>query len=79
MTAWAGLLENQLTITQGEPKTINRSGAATRSFCADCGTGLFYRNAEILPGTVEIQSATLADPNCSDSDGRKDRVDEKPA
>jgi hypothetical protein len=63
MTAWAGLLENQLTITQGEPKTINRSGAATRSFCADCGTGLFYRNAEILPGTVEIQSATLADPN----------------
>ena len=34
-----------------------------RSFCADCGSGLFYRNAEILPGIVDVQSATLDDPN----------------
>jgi hypothetical protein len=33
-----------------------------RSFCADCGTGLFYRNAEILPGVVDVQVATLDDP-----------------
>lgn len=32
-----------------------------RSFCPDCGTGLFYRNSEILPGLVEVQLATLDD------------------
>jgi hypothetical protein len=63
MTAWAEFGEGQLTITQGNPKTINLSRGAIRSFCADCGTGLFYRNAELLPGVVEIQSATLLDPN----------------
>jgi hypothetical protein len=34
-----------------------------RSFCADCGTGLFYRNAELLPGIVEIQSVMIDDPD----------------
>src|SRR5882724_2566743 len=63
MTAWARSAGNQLTVTQGTPKPINTAGAVMRSFCADCGTGLFYRNAELLPGIVEIQSATLADPN----------------
>jgi hypothetical protein len=61
VTAWAGFAEEQLSITRGNPKTINLSGAAIRSFCADCGTGLFYRNADLLPGIVEVQAATLAD------------------
>ena len=61
VTAWAGFAEEQLSITQGNPKTIHLSGAAIRSFCADCGTGLFYRNADVLPGVVEVQAATLAD------------------
>ena len=30
-------------------------------FCGTCGTGLFYRNAEFLPGIVDIQSVTLDD------------------
>ena len=34
-----------------------------RSFCGDCGSGLFYRNQEVLPGIVDIQSSTLDDPN----------------
>ena len=29
-----------------------------RHFCGDCGTGLFYYNAEVLPVLVDIQSAT---------------------
>jgi hypothetical protein len=33
-----------------------------RSFCPDCGSGLFYRNAEILPGVVEVQASTLESP-----------------
>jgi hypothetical protein len=62
VVAWAGLAESDLKIVRGTPKTINSSGAAMRSFCADCGTGLFYRNAEYQPNVVEVQVATLDDP-----------------
>ena len=62
MVAWAGFPESALKVTKGKPKTINSSGTAMRSFCADCGSGLFYRNAEILPNVVEVQVATLDDP-----------------
>lgn len=62
MVAWAMFAEAALTLTQGQPKTINSSGTAMRSFCADCGTGLFYRNSVVLPGIVDVQSATLDDP-----------------
>ncbi|MFO7704117.1 MAG: GFA family protein [Halopseudomonas sp.] len=63
MVAWAMFPEAALTLTQGQPKTINSSGTAMRSFCADCGSGLFYRNAAVLPGIVDVQSATLDDPD----------------
>lgn len=63
LMAWAMFPEAALTLKQGTPKTINSSGAAMRSFCADCGTGMFYRNAEVLPGVVDIQVATLDHPN----------------
>ena len=63
MVAWAMFPEASLTLTQGTPKTINSSGTAMRSFCADCGSGLFYRNEKNLPGIVDVQSGTLDDPN----------------
>lgn len=34
-----------------------------RSFCPECGTGLFYRNAENLPGLVDVQVSTLDNPD----------------
>jgi hypothetical protein len=63
MVAWAALPEDALTIIKGETTTYNSSGSALRSFCPVCGTGLFYRNAEYLPGIVDIQSATFDDPS----------------
>jgi hypothetical protein len=33
-----------------------------RHFRPDCGTGLFYTNAEMLSGIIDIQSATYDDP-----------------
>lgn len=63
MVSWAMYPESALTLLQGQPKTINSSGSAMRSFCPDCGTGLFYRNAVNLPGIVDVQSATLDDPD----------------
>jgi hypothetical protein len=61
MVSWAAFAENELRVTQGEPVTFNSSGTALRSFCGTCGTGLYYRNAQMLPGIVDIQSATLDD------------------
>jgi hypothetical protein len=62
MIAWAAFAEDQFQVTKGEAKTINSSGASMRSFCPECGSGLWFRNAENLPGIVDIQSATLDDP-----------------
>ena len=60
--AWAGYDDDRLKITRGEPKTFRMSPVSFRNFCGECGTGLFYRNSEMLPGKVEIQSSTLDDP-----------------
>ena len=62
MVAWAAFAEDQFKLVEGEPMTFNSSGSAMRSFCPKCGSGLYYRNAEYLPGIVDIQSATLDDP-----------------
>jgi hypothetical protein len=63
MVAWAAFTEEQFKLVEGEPVTFNSSGSAMRSFCPKCGSGLYYRNQEYLPGIVDIQSATLDDPD----------------
>ena len=63
MVAWAAFAENEFTMLQGDLTTFNSSGTALRSFCPKCGTGIAYRNEEYLPGIVDIQSATLDDPD----------------
>ena len=55
--------EGQVTVTQGTPRTYASSTHGRRQFCGDCGTGLFYTNAEMLPGIVDVQSATYDDPD----------------
>ncbi|WP_298195108.1 GFA family protein [Novosphingobium sp.] len=62
MVGWAAYADADFEVTQGEPVVFNSSGSAMRAFCGTCGTGLFYRNAEFLPGLVDIQTATLDDP-----------------
>jgi hypothetical protein len=63
MVAWAAFAESEFTLLQGELTTYNSSGSALRSFCLKCGTGIAYRNEEFLPGIVDIQAATLDDPD----------------
>jgi len=65
MVAWAMVRETQLTLTAGAPKTYHSSENGRRDFCADCGTGLFYRNAQMLPRLVDIQTSALDDPNAA--------------
>lgn len=62
MVAWAAFPEVALRVVAGEPRTYSASGVALRSFCGTCGSGLFYRNETLLPGLVDIQTATFDDP-----------------
>ena len=61
--AWAAFAEGEFNLLQGELTTFNSSGSAMRSFCPKCGTGIAYRNDDMLPGIVDIQAATLDNPN----------------
>lgn len=58
---WIAWKEEAVTVT-GSPKVYKSSKTGSREFCADCGTGLFYRNPAFLPGIIDIQSNTLDDP-----------------
>lgn len=60
--AWAAFAQEDFHLLQGHLTDFNSSGSAIRSFCPRCGTGLTYRNTEMLPGIVDIQSATFDDP-----------------
>ena len=62
MVGWIMYPADQVTVTQGEPRTYASSEHARRQFCGECGTGLLYVNEQMLPGLIDIQSATLDDP-----------------
>jgi hypothetical protein len=61
VVGWMQVPESALELTKGEPAVYTSSENGRRAFCAVCGTGLFYRNAVMLPGIVDIQSATFDD------------------
>lgn len=60
--AWIGVDAISFKLEQGEPVAYQSSAEATRYFCGNCGTGLYYVNETHLPGMVDIQTATLDDP-----------------
>jgi hypothetical protein len=62
MVAWGLVGKDQLTIN-GETKEYASSEHGRRHFCAQCGTALFYTNDAIFPGQIDVQTATLDDPD----------------
>lgn len=62
IVAWAMFRATALEVTAGKTRVYASSENGRRHFCADCGSGLFYENAVILPGIIDVQSATLDDP-----------------
>ena len=84
--AWALAPADQVNIT-GEPVWYASSEHGRRGFCARCGTGLFYTNEQIFPGLIDVQSATLDDPDAiplqaqiqtAERIGWMGRLDERP-
>ncbi len=63
MMGWTMYAQTDFTVTQGTVKIYASSQDGRRHFCPDCGTGLFYTNDKLLPGIIDIQSATYDDPS----------------
>jgi hypothetical protein len=63
MVAWTMYPSTAVKLVKGNPKVYRSSEHGRRHFCADCGTGVFYINEHILPGIIDVQSATYDDPN----------------
>lgn len=63
MVGWTMYPSDAVKITKGNPKIYISSQNARRHFCENCGTGLFYINEVILPGIIDIQSATYDNPD----------------
>jgi hypothetical protein len=63
MVGWAMFPQDAVKTIQGAPKVYSSSENGRRHFCADCGTGLFYVNEQMLPGLIDVQTGTLDDPN----------------
>jgi hypothetical protein len=63
MVGWTMYPNDAVKVTKGQPKIYQSSVHGQRHFCADCGTGLFYINDVVLPGIIDIQSATYDNPD----------------
>jgi len=63
MVAWAIFPRDFLRILKGAPKIYQSSEHGRRHFCPDCGAGVFYTNEQEMPDLIDVQSATLDDPN----------------
>lgn len=59
--AWMAYKAENFRVTKGEAAAYNSSGDSWRYFCGTCGTGLYFINETMLPGIVDVQSATLDD------------------
>ena len=62
LVAW-GLVEKDRLTVDGETKEYASSENGRRHFCPTCGTALFYTNEVVFPGKVDVQIATLDDPD----------------
>ena len=63
LVAWALYAAGDVKVIKGTPKVHASSEHGRRHFCPDCGTGLFYTNDVIFKDQVDVQSATLDDPD----------------
>lgn len=63
MVGWTMYPKASVKIAKGSLKIYKSSEHGRRHFCENCGTGLFYFNDKILPGIIDVQSATYDDPN----------------
>lgn len=59
---WA-MFDAGAVATSGDVSIYESSAHGRRHFCPRCGTGLFYTNDAVFPGKIDVQSATLDNPD----------------
>ncbi|MDQ3246674.1 MAG: GFA family protein [Pseudomonadota bacterium] len=62
VVGWALVPRDRLTV-DGDTKEYASSELGRRQFCGNCGTSLFYTNETVFPGSIDVQIATLDDPD----------------
>ena len=62
MVAW-GLVKKEDLKVEGETREYASSENGRRHFCGECGSSLFYTSEAIFPGQIDVQIATLYDPD----------------
>lgn len=62
VVGWTAVASSTFQLLKGNPAVYRSSEHAERSFCGNCGSGLFYVNEAVLPGLVDIQTAAFDDP-----------------
>ena len=86
MVAW-GLVDRKALRVHGETREYASSENGRRHFCPKCGTSLFYTNEVVFPGKIDVQVATLDDPDAIGPEAQiqmaerihwMDRLDELP-
>jgi hypothetical protein len=60
--AWAMVPSTDFAWTRGQPAHFRSSSAATRGFCARCGTPLFFQYGK-TPDQIDLAIASLDRPN----------------
>lgn len=63
VVAWALYPEDAVKVSGAEPRVYASSENARRHFCPQCGSSLFYTNEQMFPGMIDIQTATLDNPD----------------
>lgn len=63
VVSWALFPRDAVAITGDAPRRYASSANGERWFCGQCGSSLFYVNESVFPGMIDIQSATLDDPD----------------
>ena len=63
MVGWTMYPLEAIKVTSGTPRIYKSSEHGRRHFCADCGTGVFYTNQQMLPGIIDVQSGTYDNPD----------------
>ena len=62
MVAWLAVSSDKFALTHGSPSSFESDSGSVRHFCKQCGTPLHFVNEAMLPGLVDIPSATLDTP-----------------
>jgi hypothetical protein len=62
MVAWGLVRKDQLKV-DGETREYASSEHGRRHFCPKCGTPLFYTSDAVFPGQIDVQIATLDNPD----------------